>query len=96
MPTSKTRKKTAPRDRPSAPPATGKKALEVAALALTQAALQLVQESELHIRQAARDGDEFALSEAFAVHHELRSGTLGFLVAYSRMAGLPDPREGRD
>lgn len=96
MPKSKTRK-TAPRqqDRPSTP-VSGKKALEVAALALTQAALQLVQESELHIRQAARDGDKEGLDEAFAVHHELRSGTLGFLVAYSRMAGLPDPREGRD
>jgi len=92
MPKSKTRK-TAPRpvQRP-----VGKPSLETATLAMVQASFEVVREAELHITAAARAGDEEALNEAFAVHHELRSGALGFLVAYSRMAGLPDPRESRD
>jgi hypothetical protein len=71
---------------------TPEKALEVASLALVQASFEVVREAELHITAAARAGDAAAVEEALAVHHELRSGALGFLVAYSRMAGLPDPR----
>ena len=94
MPKSKTRKpvRTVP---PRAVPrvTTPESSLEVATLALTQAALEIVRESEVHIREAVRNGE--GVDEALEVHHALRSGTLGFLVAYSQLAGLPDPREGR-
>lgn len=89
MPTSKTRKKPT-RDAParSARPAT----LTTATLAVTEAALQLVKESEAHIILAAREGGN--TEEALAVHHSLRSGTLGFLEAWCRMTGQPSPITG--
>jgi len=92
MPKSKTRKRPAVRQDRPAPPPTGKKALEIASLALVQASFEVVREAELHITKAARDGDQEAVDQALQVHHELRTGALGLLVAYSALAGLPDPR----
>lgn len=90
MPKSKTRRK--PVQRPAAPPRpTGPATLESATLALTQAALEIVREAELHITHAARTGGD--TEQALDVHHHLRTGALGLLVAYSKLAGLPDPRE---
>jgi hypothetical protein len=68
------------------------KALETATLALTQASLEIVREAELHITAAARAG--VGVEEALEVHLHLRTASLGLLVAYSQLAGLPDPREG--
>jgi hypothetical protein len=70
---------------------TGEKALEVATLALTQASFEVVREAELRITLAARAGE--GVEEALALHLELRSAALGLLVAYSQLAGLPDPRQ---
>lgn len=95
MPKSKTRRP-ARTDRPSSPPPSPERALEVATLALVQASMEIVREAELHITKAARAGDQEGLDKALSVHHELRSGSLGLLVAYSQLAGLPDPRESRD
>lgn len=89
MPKSKTRRRpaalrTAPYG-PQPPPT-----LTTATLALVQASLEIVREAELHVTAAARAGE--GVEEALAVHHHLRSGALGLLVAYSQLAGLPDPR----
>lgn len=94
MPTSKKRKptRTAVQDRPR-PPVKPEDALQVATLALTEAGLQLVQESEVRIRREVRMGGN--VEEALQVHHFLRSGVLGLLTAYSKLAGMPDPREGK-
>lgn len=89
MPTSKKRKTTTapPPSRP-----TGPATLETATLAITEAALQLVKESEVRIVHAARhEGDT---EKALAVHHDLRTGTLGFLRAWSRLTGQADPVTG--
>lgn len=94
MPTSKPRKPrhiASPRPKVAAP-SSPEKALEVATLALTQASLEIVREAELHITAAARKGE--GVEEALEVHHNLRSAALGLLIAYSQLAGLPDPREG--
>jgi len=72
-------------------PTTPEKALTVASLALTQAALQIVQEAELHIARAARTGE--GVEDALEVHHYLRTAALGMLCAYSKLEGLPDPRD---
>lgn len=90
MPKSKTR------TRPAAVRAAGPRAqrpatLTTATLALTQAALQIVQEAELNIRHAARTGEP--TDQALEVHHYLRTAALGMLVAYSKLEGLPDPRD---
>lgn len=92
MPTSKTRKKS-PRPRPAGPrpPVTAENAMEVATLALVQASFEIVREAELRITVAARSGE--GVEEALRDHHNLRTASLGLLVAYSEMAGLPDPRE---
>jgi hypothetical protein len=90
MPKSKTRvRPAAVRKAPPGPqhPPT----LTTATLALTQAALEVVREAELHITAAARAGD--GVDQALDVHHHLRTGALGLLVAYSKLAGLPDPRD---
>lgn len=92
MPTSKTRKKPASAPRRSdspRPPAT----LETATLAMVQASFEVVREAEVAIQAAARHGDREEVDKALEVHHHLRSGALGLLVAYSQLAGLPDPRE---
>jgi len=94
MPTSKKRKPTTRRDSQPLPRVTAANALEVATLALVQASFEIVREAELRITAAARSGE--GVEEALAVHHELRSGSLGLLVAYSKLAGLPDPRDGRE
>lgn len=88
MPKSKVRKPAAARPGPAQrQPAT----LTTATLALYQASLEIVREAELEITRAARtDGDTDA---ALDVHHHLRTGALGFLIAYSKLTGLPDPRE---
>lgn len=93
MPQSKTRKPTRRTDRPVRPPVTAENALEVATLALVQASFEIVREAEMHIAAAARSGDPEKVDAALSVHHELRSGSLGLLIAYSQLAGLPDPRE---
>lgn len=88
MPVSRTRKK------PTFPPrqlVTAENALEVATLALVQASLEIVREAELRIGVAARSGE--GVDEALRHHHNLRTASLGLLVAYSDMAGLPDPRK---
>lgn len=91
MPVSKTRKKSPPKRERSdtLPPAN----LTQATRAVAEAAVMLLQEAELVIRQAARDGDQEALDAAVEVHHYLRTGTLGIMIADSRLTGLPDPRE---
>src|ERR1043166_5460157 len=95
MPKSKTRKPSRPVQDKPVRPVTGVQALETAALALVQASLEVVREAELHITAAARAGDEEGVQKALSVHHSLRSGRLGLLIAYSELAGLPDPRESR-
>ncbi len=89
MSTSKKRT-TRPDNRP-VPRVAPEKALETATLALTQASLEIVREAELHITAAARAGE--GMEEALEVHHHLRTASLGLLVAYSQLAGLPDPRK---
>ena len=92
MPKSKTR--TRPAAVRKAPPGAHHPAtLTTATLALTQAALEVVREAELHITAAARAGDGDGVDQALEVHHHLRTGALGLLVAYSKLAGLPDPRD---
>lgn len=93
MPTSKTRKKTVRPDRPARPPITAENAMEVATLALVQASFEIVREAEVRITAAARTGDKEKVDEALEEHLYLRASSLGLLVAYSQMAGLPDPRE---
>lgn len=95
MPKSKTRKKPV-QDKPVHRPVTGVMALETAALSLVQASLEVVREAELHITKSARAGDAEGLQKALSVHHSLRTGALGLLVAYSELAGLPSPLESRD
>ena len=90
MPTSKTRKKPTTTSRPDRP--AGPATLETATLAVTEAALQLVKESEARIIHAAREGGD--TEKALAVHHSLRSGTLGFLEAWCRLTGQPSPITG--
>lgn len=90
MPTSKTRKTRRPDSQPI-PRVTSENALEVATLSLVQASLELVREAELHITRAVRAGA--GVEKALAQHHNLRTASLGLLVAYSEMAGLPDPRD---
>jgi hypothetical protein len=90
MPTSKTRKKT---DRPARPPVTAENAMQVATLSLVQASFEIVREAELRIGVAARTGDQQKVDAALEEHLYLRASSLGLLVAYSQMAGLPDPRE---
>jgi hypothetical protein len=94
MPKSKTRKPARRPDSQPIPRVTPANALEIATLSLVQASFEIVREAELHITAAARAGE--GVEEALAIHHELRSGSLGLLVAYSKMAGLPDPRDGRE
>lgn len=89
MPTSKKRKTTT-RTAPARP--AGPATLTTATLAVTEAALQLVKESEAHIIAAAREGGD--TEKALAVHHSLRSGTLGFLEAWCRLTGQPNPVTG--
>lgn len=94
MPKSKTRRPratAAPRPARGHPPVTAQNALEVATLALLQASLEIVREAELRVTAAARQGE--GVQEALDLHHHLRSASLGLLVAYSQLAGLPDPRE---
>lgn len=71
------------RKKPSSPPPPA--TLQTATLALTQASLEIVREAELHMRK----GED--LTE---VHHYLRTAALGLMIAYSQLAGLPDPRDG--
>jgi hypothetical protein len=92
MPKSKTRSTRPFRDRP-APVSSPEKALEVATLALVQASLEIVREAEAKITLAARTGIPEAVDAALENHLHLRAASLGLLVAYSRLAGLPDPRE---
>ena len=87
MPTSKKRKTTPRAPQPVRP--AGPATLTTATLAVTEAALQLVKESEAHIVLAAREGGD--TEKALAVHHSLRSGTLGFLEAWCRLTGQPNP-----
>ena len=87
MPKSKTRKSTARPPAPPRQPAT----LATALLALNQAALELVREAELHITRDVRAGVDPAKS--LEVHHYLRTGALGLLIAYSELMDLPDPRQ---
>lgn len=91
MPKSKTRTTRRPADRPSAPPVSPEKALERATLALTQASLETVREAEEGILSAIRAGEDAGMAQE--VHHLLRTASLALLIAYSRLAGLPDPRE---
>lgn len=79
MPVSKKRKKMVPIAPP--PPAT----LQTATLALTEASLEIVREAELHIQKG---------EDLVEVHHYLRTAALGLMIAYSQLAGLPDPRDG--
>lgn len=90
MPTSKKRKTTPRAPQPVRP--AGPATLETATLALTQAGLELVREAELRITAAARAGE--GVDEALAVHHDLRTGVLGILSAWSRLSGNPDPVTG--
>lgn len=90
MPKSKVRRKPAaapPQGSLQRQPAT----LSSATLALYQASLEIVREAELVITAEARAGGD--TDKALDVHHHLRTGALGFLIAYSKMTGLPDPRE---
>lgn len=91
MPTSKTRKPTRRPDSRPIPRVTAENALEVATLSLLQASLEIVREAELHITKAVRAGS--GVEKALEQHHDLRTASLGLLVAYSKMAGLPDPRD---
>lgn len=91
MPKSKTRPR-APRQqaRPTPTP-TPEASLRVATLALTEASLQIVREAELRIQLKVRAGEDPAA--AIELHHYLRTASLGLLIAYSRLEGLPDPRQ---
>lgn len=91
MPKSKTRSAARrPSDKP-APLQSPEKALEMATLAITEASLNLVREAEIRITLAIRTGDQDKVNEALALHLLLRTSSLGFLSAYSRLSGLPDP-----
>lgn len=92
MPKSKTRTRPAGRPVSARPAPTPEKALEVATLALTEASFQLVREAEVRITLAARTGDQAAVDSALEEHLYLRTASLGLLVTYSKLAGLPDPR----
>lgn len=89
MPKSKTRKRPTA---PPRPPSTQPVSLESAALALTRASMELVKEAEEEMILAGRAGDLDRLNQILSVHHYLRTGSLGLLVAYSQLADLPDPR----
>lgn len=89
MPKSKTRKNQRVHPRPTIPEPVS---LESATLKLTKASMELVREAEVAIKRAARTGDLDRLNEAITIHHYLRTGALGLLVAYSQLADLPDPR----
>lgn len=52
----------------------------------------LVRQSEALIIQAYRDGED--PSDLADAHLQLRSSALGLLVLYSKLTGLPDPRDG--
>lgn len=92
MPKSKTRKPAhrPVQDKPAALPSP-EKALEMATLAITEASLNIVREAETRVGLAVREGDREKLDEALALHLLLRTASLGFLSAYSRLSGLPDP-----
>lgn len=91
MPKSKTRPR-APRQqaRPTPTP-TPEASLRVATLALTEASLQIVREAELRIQLKVRAGED--TTAAIELHHYLRTASLGLLIAYSQLEGLPDPRQ---
>lgn len=91
MPKSKTRARTAlgaatVRARPTPPPS-----LAAALHVLYEASTELVREAELHIQRDVRAGED--PSKSIEVHHYLRTGSLGLLVALSKATGMPDPRE---
>ncbi len=91
MPKSKTRNVRRPVSDKPAPLQSPEKALEMATLAITEASLNLVREAEIRITLAVREGDPAKVDEALALHLLLRTASLGFLSAYSRLSGLPDP-----
>lgn len=90
MPKSKKRPRAGTAPRPARGPAFAP-TLTTTTLALLEASLAVVQESELHITAAARAGRD--PTPELAVHHHLRTAALGLMVAYSQLAGLPDPRD---
>ena len=65
--------------------------LERSTLKVLRSGLELVRRAEEELGKSAH-GVEYRerLSEA---NLELRAGVLGLMVAYARLAGLPDPRE---
>lgn len=73
----------------AANPLPPEQSLTIAVLALTEAALETVKESEVRIRDTVRAGDDPA--DALAIHLNLRTGALGFLSAYAQLTGQPDP-----
>lgn len=91
MPKSKTRKTAAPARTP-ARRAQASHTLNTALTATVMAGLELVREAELHIQAAARAGDAEGVTKALSVHHYLRTGVLGLMIAHSELEGLPDPR----
>lgn len=91
MPKSKTRRPARRPDSQPIPRVTPANALEIATLSLVQASQEIVREAELHITAAARAGE--GVDGALEIHHWLRTSSLGLLIAYSQMAGLPDPRD---
>lgn len=54
--------------------------------------LELVRRAENLLRQQAAEGKE--IEELQEIHLLLRSSTLGLMVVYAKLNGLPDPREG--
>lgn len=65
--------------------------LERSTLKAVRSGVELVRRAEEELSKTAH-GVEYQerLTEA---HLELRAGVLGLMVAYARLAGLPDPRE---
>lgn len=59
-------------------------------LALVKGSMEAVRVAERQIQQTIRAGGD--PTHDIEVHHYLRVGALGVLVAYSQMTGLPDPR----
>lgn len=96
MPKSKTRRPAKPKTTRQQAPLLPEEELERKTLALVEASLELVRDAERAIALAAWRSDAHTspeLTAALDIHHHIRTGSLALLVAYSKLAGLPDPRE---
>lgn len=71
-------------------PRSSRKGLSVTTLALVRGSMDAVRLAEARVTQDIREDLDPAAS--LEVHQYLRSASLGLLVAYSLLEGLPDPR----